>query len=138
MGTRADFYVGRGQDAVWIGSIAYDGHPTALPPEVRQADGEAAWRAHISDMLLIREDGIPPQDGWPWPWEDSCLTDFSYAWDEGKVWGCNYGGPWFTPCDVPPEDAVFERRPKSEFPDMSKGKQHADMLRVSGLTIFRT
>jgi hypothetical protein len=24
MGTRGDFYVGRGKDAEWIGSIAYD------------------------------------------------------------------------------------------------------------------
>lgn len=27
MGTRADFYVGRGKDAEWIGSVAFDGYP---------------------------------------------------------------------------------------------------------------
>jgi hypothetical protein len=27
MGTRADFYVGRGETAEWLGSIAWDGNP---------------------------------------------------------------------------------------------------------------
>ena len=31
MGTRADFYVGRGDAAEWIGSIAYDGYPFYKP-----------------------------------------------------------------------------------------------------------
>jgi hypothetical protein len=28
MGTRADFYVGRGKDAEWLGSVAFDGYPS--------------------------------------------------------------------------------------------------------------
>lgn len=30
MGTRADFYVGRGEQAEWLGSIAWDGNPGAI------------------------------------------------------------------------------------------------------------
>jgi hypothetical protein len=30
MGTRADFYVGRGPNAEWIGSIAFDGYPDGI------------------------------------------------------------------------------------------------------------
>lgn len=30
MGTRADFYVGTGANAEWLGSIAYDGHPDTI------------------------------------------------------------------------------------------------------------
>jgi hypothetical protein len=34
MGTRADFYVGRGPKAEWIGSRCYDGHPESVAPQV--------------------------------------------------------------------------------------------------------
>jgi hypothetical protein len=27
MGTRADFYIGRGTEAEWLGSVAWDGYP---------------------------------------------------------------------------------------------------------------
>jgi hypothetical protein len=30
MGTRADFYVGRGPDAEWLGSVAMDGYPSGV------------------------------------------------------------------------------------------------------------
>ena len=30
MGTRADLYIGRGTDAEWIGSVAWDGYPSGL------------------------------------------------------------------------------------------------------------
>jgi hypothetical protein len=30
MGTRADFYVGRGGQAEWLGSIAWDGYPSGI------------------------------------------------------------------------------------------------------------
>jgi hypothetical protein len=30
MGTRADFYVGRGETAEYLGSIAWDGYPDGL------------------------------------------------------------------------------------------------------------
>lgn len=33
MGTRADFYVGRGTEAEWIGSIALDGYPDGIPDD---------------------------------------------------------------------------------------------------------
>lgn len=30
MSTRADFYVGRGAEAEWIGSISWDGYPDGV------------------------------------------------------------------------------------------------------------
>lgn len=38
MGTRADFYIGRGENAEWLGSIAWDGDPWPTPsnPEWRE------------------------------------------------------------------------------------------------------
>jgi hypothetical protein len=31
MGTRADFYIGRGESAEWVGSVAWDGQPSGMP-----------------------------------------------------------------------------------------------------------
>lgn len=95
MGTRADFYMGRGPQARWIGSVAYDGylgddkcdHPKAIKfAGVTSADefekAVEAWLVHDD----AHNGSIRPSDGWPWPWKDSCLTDYSYAWDDGAVW----------------------------------------------------
>ena len=30
MGTRADFYIGKGTDAEWLGSIAWNGYPDGI------------------------------------------------------------------------------------------------------------
>ena len=37
MGTRADFYIGRGATAEWIGSIAWDGYPDGIPAPILEA-----------------------------------------------------------------------------------------------------
>ena len=34
MGTRADFYVGRGESAEWLGSVAWDGNPRGIDDPV--------------------------------------------------------------------------------------------------------
>ena len=69
MGTRADFYVGRGQKAEWLGSIAWDGYPDGLSDiPVLSAQTEVAFRAAVRDMLASRKDGTTPEMGWPWPW----------------------------------------------------------------------
>ena len=87
MGTRADFYVGRGRSAQWLGSIAYDGRE----PEVfRGCVAEKDYRKRVADWMKDRDDATYPVDGWPWPWEDSCITDVAYAFDEGLVWMTSY------------------------------------------------
>lgn len=46
MGTRADFYVGRGESAEWLGSIAWDGYPSGIDYQdvLRPADEELDGR----------------------------------------------------------------------------------------------
>lgn len=39
MGTRADFYIGRGPDAEWLGSVAWDGYE---------------WDAEDSDLMTAK------------------------------------------------------------------------------------
>lgn len=98
MGTRADFYVGRGEDAEWLGSIAWDGYPDGVFAGASQLFtapvSAAEWRAWVQD-LLGREDGTTPELGWPWPWEDSRTTDYAYALDDGAIWGTSFGYAWF-------------------------------------------
>ena len=93
MGTRADFYVGTGSNAEWIGSIAWDGyewHEDTDTP-IMQAANEQDFRDAVSDMLNGRDDATRPSQGWPWPWDDSCTTDFTYAYSNGKVTPYSWG-----------------------------------------------
>lgn len=120
MGTRADFYIGRGADAEWLGSIAWDGYPPGITPHgektVRRynemvhvdeewpagahlfdATNEADFRARVERFFQYRKDVTRPAEGWPWPWEDSCTTDYAYAFDGGTVWASCFGHAWFDP-----------------------------------------
>lgn len=95
MGARADFYVGTGNDAEWLGSVAFDGYEWAEDPEcfIMQAKTEDEFRAVVANMLNKRDDATYPNDGWPWPWNDSKLTDFTYFFDNGTV-SCDDRDDW--------------------------------------------
>lgn len=121
MGTRADFYVGRGANAEWLGSIAFDGYPDGIPAVVRAALNEDEYRQAVRKMLTERDYGTVPEQGWPWPWKDSLLTDYAYTFDEGRVWACYYGYvPWFDPMG---EELQEHGEQQSEFPDMTERKR---------------
>lgn len=119
MGTRADFYVGKGVDAEWLGSIAWDGYPSAIPDTIGLAKSEEHFRAAVDEFIDIRDDGTKPDQGWPWPWDDSGTTDCAYAWHDGAVqsyyWAKHIGK--FT--DEELSDEEYERLQESPFPDMS-------------------
>ena len=81
MGTRADFYVGRGEKAEWIGSIAWDGYPDGMPDSLLAATSTEGYLQEVTDFFKERDDVTLPEDGWPWPWDDSGTTDYSYTLD---------------------------------------------------------
>jgi len=118
-GTRADFYVGRGKTAEWCGSIAWDGFPGCISSAVLEAKSEPDYRDALASFLQ-RDDATLPADGWPWPWDDSGPTDYSYAFNDGKVWATCYGQGWFDPLQDQPADVA--RVADAEFPDMSQRK----------------
>jgi hypothetical protein len=139
MGTRADFYIGKGKDAEWIGSIAWDGYPEGIDKSILQAHDESYYRQVVDMFLKQRDDSTFPLDGWPWPWEDSRTTDYSYAFDKNKVYASCFGHEWFDPLD-PPEPENEDDEPeisgeKIEFPDMSK-EANPTLGKRSGLMIF--
>jgi hypothetical protein len=87
MGTRADFYIGVGENAEWLGSVAFDGYEWAEEENNFIALSKSAdeFRINVNKMLAKRDDATLPKDGWPWPWDDSKLTDFAYYFNDGKV-----------------------------------------------------
>lgn len=100
MGTRVDFYVGRGHTATWLGSYPFDGNPHGVfgdsPELFTEPLTETEWRTWVDRFLIAGgERSTWPNQGWPWPWEDSRLTDYSYAWDEDKIYGCCFAQDWF-------------------------------------------
>lgn len=133
MGTRADFYVGRGKSAEWIGSTAWDGYPSGFSnTPIFKAKTEEAFRATVADEISGREDGTKPEMGWPWPWDNSQTTDYSYAFDGGRVYASCFGHRWFNPRKPEPEDHEGE---KTEFPDM-KDRQRVTLGKRSGVIVF--
>ena len=116
MGTRADYYVGTGKDAEWIGSIAWDGYPAGIAGAIKEAQNEALFRHAVAEFLRGRDDATIPTDGWPWPWKDSSMTDFAYAFDGERVLCSRFGSPWQAAMEY--EDRE-EDLGKVKFPDMT-------------------
>lgn len=86
MGTRADFYIGQGKAAVWLGSVAYDGYQWDEDKDnpLYRAKTQADYMQAVADILK-RDDGTTPDDGWPWPWDNSGTTDYAYHFADGKT-----------------------------------------------------
>lgn len=132
MGTRADFYVGRGAEATWLGSIAWDGYPDGIDKELFDASTVAEYTNIVNQFLSKRDDATFPKDGWPWPWENSQTTDYAYSFDDNRVWGSRFGRGWWEVkeyfsmvIDNTDPDVIdafwekFDNISKVEFPDMT-------------------
>jgi len=86
MGTRADFYIDNMGDMTWLASIFKDGHPWNIPLVILAQVDPTMFSEQLFDWMYASE--VEYQDDkWPWPWEDSQLTDYSYIMDceRGKV-----------------------------------------------------
>lgn len=84
MGTRVDFYVGRGESAEWLGSYPFDGYPAGVfdeAPElfVEPPTMEVEWRTWVDRWLREQDRATLPEHGWPWPWNTSATTDYAYG-----------------------------------------------------------
>lgn len=136
MGTRADFYVGRGKNAEWLGSIAYDGNPETRLPELEATD-EAGYRACVEKILSDEDRATRPDQGWPWPWNDSGGTDCAYAWDGGEVWSAWFGARWLIRAQAldPERDGAELGKDTCVFPDMS-ARKNVTFGRRSGLLVI--
>lgn len=128
MGTRSDFYIGIGKNAEWIGSVAYSGMPEAIAEYgIFGAATELEFRSLISQLHSL-EHFTRPEQGWPWPWNDSLKSDYAYVFHEGRVvFGSGY---WESPKWI---DAKGYARDRS-MPGRSEKNCRADNL--SGIDDF--
>jgi len=86
MGTRADFYIGRGPEAEWLGSVGWDGFEWDTPDsDLMRAKTPDEFRAAVAAIREARNDFTTPDEGWPWPWDNSNTTDYAYVFHEGAV-----------------------------------------------------
>lgn len=141
MGTRADFYVGRGTEAEWLGSIAWDGYPAGIDDAVLLSDTDEEYRRKVAEFLA-REDGTLPEMGWPWPWDDSGTTDYAYAFEGAKVYASSFGHAWFevdtlaeNGGDPEAEEHGADLGKSATFPNMAD-RSAVTLGKRSGLIVF--
>lgn len=85
MGTRADFYLRSGKQLKkedWLGSIAWDGYPEGMPDALLKAKSKKEFLKELAIFFRDRDDVTRPDEGWPWPWETSATTDYTYIFSE--------------------------------------------------------
>jgi len=99
--TKADFYIGTGVTANWIGSTFNDGYVHGIPLEILLCVNPTLFEELVVEFIQSREVGAVKTNGdrWPHPWPDSRMTDYSYIFieDLSKVVVSNYGGIMFDP-----------------------------------------
>lgn len=133
MGTRADFYAGKGVAAEWLGSIGWDGYRDGISKKVLEATTETEYRDEVTVFLQSRDDATYPKDGWPWPWDDSATSDCSYWFFDGQCWDAQGSPDVYIPCkEKEPEwgnddeeelqDKWLRGREQIEFPNMADRK----------------
>ena len=121
---KADFYIGIGKNAKWIGSVIKYGHPTCGFDRILLLKNEIEYEETL--IILLHKDNfgvIPEEDGWPHLWQDSQMTDYSYHLFNGKVWCSMMGGQLFDPLVIiGGEDLItaekYAPRIKVEYPFM--------------------
>lgn len=137
MGTRADFYIGRGEQAEWLGSIAWDGYPEGISAQLLGCTSREAFQHALADFFKDRDDVTLPDHGWPWPWDTSHTTDYAYAFDGARVWASCFGSAWFIATEQRPDDDADDAGDAAIFPNMKDRKNVAwgnrsGMIVVSG------
>jgi len=123
MGTRADFYIGI-RDPKWIGSISKDGFPWNIPCKILIQNNSVIYEELIVNYLAMK-DGIIPSVGhtWPWPWEDSQLTDYSYyfANQSGEVYAYSMEAKiMFSPLKIMQGEDLYRAQALMSLPNFPK------------------
>lgn len=139
MGTRADFYVGKGKTAEWIGSIARNGYRDGIDDAVLSATSEDAFRSAVAKFFSGRDDVTTPGQGWPWPWKDSGTSDCSYWFFDGRSWDAiGYPTDYWCRCDQPEPDTDVngwnDGLVRCEFPDM-RDRMRVTLGKRSGVIV---
>lgn len=130
MGTRADFYIrDNSQDKwmYWLGSIGWDGYPEGIDKSILKAIDLEVFKKEVGNFLG-REDATCNKEGWPWPWEDSNTTDYSYVFDMAakQVFITAFGCPFFTLKENNKYEAKEKRYYKTYGDDLENAPDEPD------------
>ncbi|AMV31300.1 hypothetical protein VN12_04230 [Pirellula sp. SH-Sr6A] len=130
MGTRADFYIGTGENAEWLGSVAWDGYEWQEDNDcpLMKAATEQEFREAVAAIAVKRKDWTSPQQGWPWPWDNSFTTDRAYAFCDGKTQCFEFG-------ELPSENEEDDLAKTVGWPNM-KDRKNVTMGPRSGIMLF--
>ncbi|MFE6611559.1 hypothetical protein [Amycolatopsis sp. NPDC057786] len=107
--TTHDFYLGRGPDADWLGSVRLGTRNGRWLDEITRARSAGGFITLVALFLRtaeIHEAGEVTlgNHAWPWPWPTSHGTDYVYAFDTDAVWTARRGDRWSLRADeyIPP------------------------------------
>jgi len=112
-----------------------DGYPDGIDETIFAAATEQEYRKAVAAFFADRDDATKPERGWPWPWDDSQLTDFSYAFDVGQVWISCFGHAW-QDWKIKDDEETQDDGPKVPFPDM-KARKNVAFDRRSGAMFLK-
>lgn len=87
----------------------------------------------VQNFLDSRDDATKPEQGWPWPWDDSRTTDYAYAFRDGQVVAWCFGRGPFLAAEAQPEELGEGKN--TCFPNMAEQKKMT-MGKRSGLIVF--
>lgn len=119
----------------WLGSIGWDGDD--IPDSIRKATKYKEYEKAVKEFLASRDDAALPEDGWPWPWDNSETTDVAYSFFFAQTFQSFYGGAWIRATEKYPGDDKYEKMKKHmpKFLDM-KSKKKVQYGKKSGLIII--
>jgi hypothetical protein len=131
MRNNCDFYtMDKEGNLEWIGSLFTDGSPFDLGVDLWFHVNKDQFINRVYDILAVRMEDTALREldeEWPWHWQDSQMTDYTYIFDEcmGKVYMCELGGRLLDPVkiiqgmDVIGADIGYG---KVKFPNMLENK----------------
>lgn len=133
--TKADFYIGQGKKANWIGSIYSDGYPQSIPLDILICINPILYEELVVDFIKSKNGVVRSEGGkWPWAWGDSRTTDYAYIFEPliDKVLASQCGGPLFDPIVIAQGEDLMNAyvgfEPPS-FPIMFKGKEKEEWIK---------
>ena len=117
---KADFYVGVGRQADWIGSVAKCGEIWAVSTPILLQVNKTMYEELVIEYINFCE-GIVANHvcQWPWPWADSKMTDYSYIFipEHEKVYMSIEGGDLLDPIKIIQGKSLIEANVYLGAPD---------------------
>lgn len=79
MSSKADFYIGMGPSAEWLGSVHRCGELWALSTNILIQSSRVMYEELVTEYIELCK-GIVAEHvcQWPWPWDDSRMTEYTY------------------------------------------------------------